>query len=188
MKNSLLKLIAVGSIALVTGCSSSQPAQQTSAQQAKQVDIGELPNWMSKPPASDLENKYAIGTGTSQDLQFAIEKAMLNARSGIADQLNADLKKDANTVLNEGGKNTDAVLDKFDKLRLDIYSKASLTGSSVVEQKILREGNLFRVYALVKYPVGQVNAELMNKAKNMDYTSSKQNAEKEIQELRLRQQ
>ncbi|MEI8102917.1 MAG: hypothetical protein WCG61_05245 [Chlorobium sp.] len=187
MKNSFLKLIAVGSIALATGCSSSS-SSTVAPPQAKQIDLNELPNWMSKPPTSDLENKYAIGTGTSQDLQFAIEKAMLNARSGIADQLKADLAKETNTVLNEGGKNTSAVLDRFDKLRLEQYSKASLTGSSVVEQKILREGALFRVYALVKYPVGQVNAELLNKAKNMDYDSSKQNAEKEIKELRQRQQ
>ncbi len=179
MKNSLLKLIAVGSIALVTGCSSSQPAQQTSAQQVKFSDI---PQWMNENPTSN-DFFYASATDVSLDLQVATDKAAANARTEIARMVETHVKNQQKKFTEEVSNAQDAKLGQLFTQASTLIASQTLVGSSIDKKYITREGNNFRAYVLVKYPIGKVNAELLNKLKAQEYANTRVRASKAFEEL-----
>lgn len=169
------------SLITTAACSSSNSI--TTIPQAKQSDVIDVPEWYLHPPKSDTNNILSVGTERSQDLQFAVDKATLAARMGVASQVKADIASLQNSFKEEAGSQADPKLEQFFAQVGEQFASESLRGSSVVEQKIFREGIFYRAYVLVKYPLGQANSELWNKIKNNDYISSKQSAEQALEKL-----
>ena len=112
MKGPILAALGLAAVG-VAGCSSTpsdprdialamqQKQQQAQLQAIKDV-VDQAPSWYVSPPA-DTGYMYGSGTATSGDLQFAIDKALLNAKRAVADQVHSKLSADFGDYLQESG-------------------------------------------------------------------------------------
>ena len=109
----MIKIILIGLLGLVlTNC-----AQKTYEvkQEAKVEDnrvLNQVPQWYIDAMIEDgiIMNRdadnyiYSVGQGTSPDLQLAVEKAVMIAKAGLADQLKGEMNKRTELYTTEVGK------------------------------------------------------------------------------------
>ncbi len=100
----------------------------------------EIPDWFGNVP-QDSEVLYASKTATSRNLQMAIDKAVAHARAEIAQQIKVHIKD-------------------LDKRNDEETASVTLLGSKVIKQKVVKQGDLWRAYILVEYPIGKANQAL----------------------------
>lgn len=146
-------LIAVA----IAGCSGSQSMQSTSA--------GNIPAWFTNVP-QDPNYLFATNTQTSQDMQLAVDKATEGARTDIGRQLQTKIEGMQKRFTEETGTGSNAqLLQMFTQAEKTVVSE-TVSGSRVKDQKIVRDGNMWRAYVLVEYPIGAANEVLMQQIKN----------------------
>ena len=155
----LITIAFLGIIALtLMGCSSgSQTVAGTST--------GDIPDWYMNVP-SDPNMFFAPNTQVSQDLQLAIDKAVQGGRVGIGQQVETKITALQKRFTEETGTANNAqLLDQFQQVSKTVVS-TSLSGSKVKQQKVVKDGNNWRVYVLVEYPVGAASQALLQQIKN----------------------
>ena len=148
---------------LLIGCGGGQQAQQASTT--------DVPDWFANPP-QDPNYLFSANTQTSQDLQLAIDKAVTGGRTEIGRQMEVKIQALQKKFEEETGVGNDAqLLSQFTQASKTVVS-TQLTGSRIKFQKQLREGNLWRAYVLMEYPIGAANEAMMKaiKANNQMYT------------------
>ncbi|TCD47608.1 hypothetical protein [Chlorobium sp. N1] len=173
MKNTLLTLLALTLMLFTSGCGS------TKIQQTK---LGKAPGWYDDNH-NDKDYIFAANTQRSRDLQLAIDKATAAGRADIARKVEVQVQSLQKHFIDEVGTGLDAKTgDLFYQAEKSIAS-ASLSGSHVAKQKIVKEGDFFRAYVLVRYPVGKANAEFLAKLKTKEYELTRIRATKAFAEL-----
>jgi hypothetical protein len=159
-----LSLLAV----ILVGCGSSQ----------KTVDMSD---WETLP--NDPNFFYAMNTQVSQDMQLAINKATADARAEIARQVELKVNGLQKRFMEETGAGDNAqLLSMFTEATKTVVSVA-LTGSRVAKQKTQKEGNGWRAYVLVEYPIGAVNQALQQQIKNREELYTRFRASQAYKEL-----
>jgi len=153
-------LAAVG----VAGCSSTptdpkeialamQQKQQEAQMQAIKDVVEQAPSWYVSPP-SDTGYMYGAGTATSGDLQFAIDKASLNAKRAVADQVHSKLSADMKDYLEESGGSIAAPAAVHDERTVhNVVAEVDLQGYEVMQRKVVPAGGGYRAFVLVRYPI-----------------------------------
>lgn len=138
-------LLAAVLTAGLTGCGSSGQA------------LDEMPDWATDKPDSE-QFIYGTGTGTSSNLQSALDKADLRAQADIAstledqvEELRRGFREDVNG--NESEQFTQA---------LEQVTSQVLRGVTSEETKVIEDGDGYRSYALVKMPIGEAYKKLLN--------------------------
>jgi hypothetical protein len=158
------------------GCGGSKSLQS--------AGTGDVPEWYTNVP-QDPNYLFAANTQTSQDMQLATDKATEAARADIARQLQVKIEGLQKRFSEETGTSNDAqLLQMFTQAEKTVVDE-TLTGSRVKNQKIVKDGNLWRSYVLVEYPIGAANEALMQqiKSNNQMYTRFRASqAFKELQE------
>lgn len=158
----------------VFGCGGSKALQTTSE--------GEVPDWFSTIP-QDPNFLFAANTATSQDLQLAIDKAVTAARAEIGRQMEVRIKSLQKRFDEEVGFGEDAqLLQQFTSATKTVVS-ASLTGSRTKYQKQVKDGNRWRSYVLVEYPIGAANEALLQQLKKNNQTYTRFRASETFKEL-----
>lgn len=158
----LLPFIAV----VIAGCGGTKTLQS--------VKTGNIPDWYSNPP-TEANYLFATNTQTSQDMQLAIDQATEGGRLKIGRELQLRIEGLQKRFAQQTGTSNNAqLLQMFTQAEKTVVS-TSLEGSSVKKQKIVKDGNLWRAYVLVQYPIGAANAALMQQIRNNSqmYTSYK---------------
>ncbi|MFQ5605000.1 MAG: LPP20 family lipoprotein [bacterium] len=150
---SFLLLLAV---VMSIGCGGSKPLTQTS--------IDPIPEWFTNPP-QDPNFLYAARTATSRDLNLAIEKAMINARAEIARQYELKIEGMTKSFQEEVGSDEDSEINQFFSQTVKSVVSTQLMGSRASKTKHVKDGNNYRVYVLVEYPIGAANQAFMNALK-----------------------
>jgi hypothetical protein len=149
----LTALIAV----LVVGCGGGPKSLQA-------VSECDIPEWYSKVP-QDPNYLFAARTATSQDMQLALDKATTDGRTEIGRQTDLKVQGLQKRFDEEVGLNTDAqLMSQFTQANKTVVS-TSLSGSRVKEQVMCKDGDLYRAYVLVEYPIGAANEALMGQIK-----------------------
>jgi len=167
---SLLILFTV----ILWGCGRSKPMQAT--------DTGDIPDWFVNIP-KDSNYLYAAKTATSQDLQLAFDKATTDARSEIGRQAEIKVEGLQKRFQEETGTSADAqLLDQFTQANKTIVS-TTLSGSTILKQKQVKDGNLWRTYVLVEYPVGAANEAYVQQIKKNDQMYTRFRATQTFKEL-----
>lgn len=142
---------------LVAGCGGSKSMQST--------DTGNIPDWYMNVP-NDPNFFYAPNTQVSQDLQLAVDKAVQGGRTEIGRQVEVKINGLQKRFTEETGTAQNSqLLDMFTQASKTIVSTA-LTGSRVAKQTTVKDGNNWRAYVLVEYPIGAANQALMQQLKN----------------------
>ena len=175
-----MKTIIIALLALtLTNC-----AQQTYKvkQEAKEEGrvLNQVPQWYidAKVEKGLIKNRnandyvYAVGQGSSPDLQLAIEKAMMIAKAELADKLHGQMNKRTELYITEiGNEGSKEVASKIEETIVNIVKDTMIQGYEMWEKAVYEtpEGE-YRVYIGLKMGVGDANklAEYIAKHANAD--------------------
>ncbi len=128
------------------------------------ADEGDIPEWFVNTP-QDPNYLFAATTSSSRDLQIAIDKAVVAARAEIGRQTDVRIQALQKRFDEEVGIGDDSeLLQSFTSAAKTVVS-TSLAGSRISKQKQSKDGNLWRSYVLVEYPIGAANEALMEAIK-----------------------
>ena len=164
----MIKIILIGLLGLVlTNC-----AQKTYEvkQEAKLEDnrvLNQVPQWYIDAMIEDgiIMNRdadnyiYSVGQGTSPDLQLAVEKAVMIAKAGLADQLKGEMNKRTELYTTEVGKDKNKeVASKIESTIVNVIKNTMVQGYEQWEKAVFEtpEGQ-YRVYIGLKMGVGDAN-------------------------------
>jgi hypothetical protein len=149
-------LVAVAAAALA-GCGGGKQSLQS-------VSECDIPEWYSTPP-QDANYLYTARTATSQDMQLALDKATTDGRTEIGRQTEVRVQGLQKRFDEEVGLNADAqLMSQFTQANKTVVS-TSLSGSRLKSQYICKDGEMYRAYVLVEYPIGAANEALMQQIK-----------------------
>ena len=176
----MMKPIMIALLALtLTNC-----AQQTYKVKQEAKDEGrvlnQVPQWYidAKVEKGLIKNRnandyiYAVGQGSSPDLQLAIEKAMMIAKAELADKLHGQMNKRTELYITEiGNEGSKEVASKIEETIVNIVKDTMIQGYEMWEKAVYEtpEGE-YRVYIGLKMGVGDANklAEYIAKHANAD--------------------
>ena len=164
----MIKIILIGLLGLVlTNC-----AQKTYEvkQEAKVEDnrvLNQVPQWYIDAMIEDgiIMNRdadnyiYSVGQGTSPDLQLAVEKAVMIAKAGLADQLKGEMNKRTELYTTEAGKDKNKeVASKIESTIVNVIKNTMVQGYEQWEKAVFEtpEGQ-YRVYIGLKMGGGDAN-------------------------------
>lgn len=171
----LKSLFAAALVAvLFVGCGGNEPLQKT--------DTGDVPEWFMTPP-SDPNFLHAVNTSTSKDMQTAVDKATQAARVELGRQVEVKINALQKRFTEETGIGDDAqLLDQFTQASKTVVS-TSLSGSKEKQKKIVKDGNNWRAYVLVEYPLGAAQEALREQIKKNEQLYTRFRASQSYKEL-----
>ena len=174
MKKIIILIMSVfASLILFNSCGSKEMSQ---------TDTGEIPEWYTNPPTSS-DYIYAARTATSRDLQVAVDKATTDARTEIGRIVEtkvAGLQKNFNEEVGVGENSQ--LLQQFTEAQKTVVSTA-LNGSQIKENKTLKDGENWRAYVLVEYPIGMANAAFLQQLKKQEELYTRYRSSETFKEL-----
>lgn len=152
----LLTFLAACSLGLITtGCSTVKNLTGDSANKMVQIDATsadfkdmQVPEWFIAQDKSEGKSLRATATDVSKDMQFAIDKATLNAKVQLAQQLNTNVSsliRESTLESGFGTKDVDKQMDRVSKAKT-VQDVAYFRRDKM---KVVREGTHFRAYVLL---------------------------------------
>jgi len=114
----------------------------------------EVPKWFFDYPKDTDENVYAVATGQSDDMQFAIDKAMHDAKVTVADKLQNYINGDFKRIITDSGSVINGnTSQKTTKITQSIIDELPLGGYVVENKIVLNESNGYRAFVLITFDV-----------------------------------
>ena len=176
----MMKTILIALLALtLTNCASNTYKVKQEAKEEGRV-LNQVPQWYidAKVEKGLIKNRnandyiYAVGQGSSPDLQLAIEKAMMIAKAELADKLHGQMNKRTDLYITEvGNEGNKEVASKIEETIVNIVKDTMIQGYEMWEKAVYEtpEGE-YRVYIGLKMGVGDANklAEYIAKHANAD--------------------
>ncbi len=167
-------LLLVVFAAALLGCGGAK-----SLQSASECDV---PEWYTNVP-QDPNYLFSAKTATSQDMQLSLDKATTDARTEIGRQTDLRVQGLQKKFDEEVGVGTDAqLLQQFTQANKTVVS-TSLTGSRVRSQRMCKDGDIWRSYVLVEYPVGAASEALMQQLQKNEQMYTRFRATQTFKEL-----
>ena len=175
-----MKTIMIALLALtLTNCAQNTYKVKQEAKDEGRV-LNQVPQWYidAKVEKGLIKNRdanlyiYAVGQGSSPDLQLAIEKAMMIAKAELADKLHGQMNKRTELYITEiGNEGSKEVASKIEETIVNIVKDTMIQGYEMWEKAVYEtpEGE-YRVYIGLKMGVGDANklAEYIAKHANAD--------------------
>jgi len=173
MEETLNKSITISSmIALAIGLGACQTnkdsisLQPVVAYKTEQVSkqITNIPEWYMNIP-TDEEAIYSSGTAKAPDMQLAVDIAIMNAKSVLADRINGKLSSMTKTfVAKIGSSDLDtSVLSEIEKTSKNIVAEVDVAGYKVDKSDITQDGTQYRAYVLLEYSNEEAIKIMMNR-------------------------
>jgi hypothetical protein len=186
-----LYIVAVAATALLAGCATTpkpgtpeaSAAQEKQATKAVEKAVSNIPPWYLSPPVE--ENAiYAAGVAASGDMQFAMDRAVLSAKTALASQLNNRVSARIRDFMNEAGVAGDATLTaEADRVSQNVVTEVNLAGFRRDKSEVMQEGRSYRAYVLLRYPVGDANKIVRDQVRKSNQLESRLRASKAFQDL-----
>lgn len=140
---------------ITTGCSTVKNLTGDSANKMVEIDATsadfkdmQVPEWFVAQDRSEGKSLRATATDVSKDMQFAIDKATLNAKVQLAQQLNTNVSsliRESTLESGFGTKDVDKQMDRVSKAKT-VQDVAYFRRDKM---KVVREGTHFRAYVLL---------------------------------------
>ncbi len=122
------------------------------------------PKWFMDYPKDGKGTIYAVATGQSDDLQLAIDKAMLDAKVLLADKMQNRVNAEIKTVITDngvGGISTD-VQQQTTKIEQSVIDKNDISGYVVINSIVVTEGTGYRSFILLSYDTENWSAPIQS--------------------------
>lgn len=145
------KFFIIGCVLILAGCSSMNPFKDGKVELEK-VKGNEVPEWFLSKEESNSKHITVTATDVSKDMQFAIDKATMNAKIQIASKLKTDvqsLARESSVESGYGVKDVEREIDRVSKTRVN-QSIGFFTRENLA---VYREGDYYRAYVMLKISV-----------------------------------
>jgi hypothetical protein len=169
----LAKLSAIAICASLVACASTQkteaPVPQVVAQPAPQVyqapahpyampaqpvrAVVSAPDWFVRLPEDTADMMFAAGTATSVDEQMAYNKARMFAEQKLVETMTARVRSLTKSYRADSG---DALNERFEQT-IQKTANGELIGAQRVDSRATHDGRTYKVYVLIRYPLGENN-------------------------------
>ena len=131
----------------------------------------DMPAWYLDVPREEAA-MYAAATEMSTDLQFSIDRALMSAKRELAFKLENEVSQKFRDYTAETGSGETGTINK-DTERLTISNSkfVNLVGVERVRTHVVREGNRYRAFVLVRYSLdasNKIHANYMAKHRQRD--------------------
>ena len=153
---------------LVANCSSTNYKIKTE----KSKVLNEVPKWyvndFSKKKACNTprfgkdKNKmciFGVSTAVSPDLQLAIEKGMMVAKSELADKVKGEMNKSSKIFITELGKNHNkTTVSEVESTIVNLIKNTPVRGYEIFAKDItMTKNGYYRVWIGLRLPMGEYN-------------------------------
>ena len=131
---------------------------------SKQIE--QIPEWYLKIPSAD-DTIYSSGSARAPDLQLAVDIAIMNAKTTLADRINGKLDSMTKSfVAKIGSTDLDtSVLNEIEKTSKNVIASVDVAGYVVDKSDITQEGTQYRAYVLLAYNSEEATNMMMNRMK-----------------------
>ena len=162
------KLVMIGAVGLLmTACSSTYKIKSE-----KGKVMNTVPKWYmadySESKACDTpwlgkdKDKmciFGVATAVSPDLQLAIEKGKMLAKSELADIIAGEMNKESKQFITELGKtNTKTVVSEVESILVNKIKNTPVRGYEIFKQDVtLTKNGYYRVWIGLRLPLGEYN-------------------------------
>ena len=128
--------------------------------------IEQIPEWYLNIPSAD-DTIYSSGSARAPDLQLAVDIAIMNAKTTLADRINGKLDSMTKSFVAKIGT-TDldtSVLTEIEKTSKNVIASVDVAGYVVDKSDITQEGAQYRAYVLLAYNSEEATKIMMNRMK-----------------------
>ena len=131
---------------------------------SKQIE--QIPEWYLNIPSAE-DTIYSSGSARAPDLQLAVDIAIMNAKTTLADRINGKLDSMTKSfVAKIGATDLDtSVLNEIEKTSKNVIASVDVAGYVVDKSDITQEGAQYRAYVLLAYISEQAKKIMMNRMK-----------------------
>ena len=131
---------------------------------SKQIE--QIPEWYLNIPSAD-DTIYSSGSARAPDLQLAVDIAIMNAKTTLADRINGKLDSMTKSfVAKIGSTDLDtSVLNEIEKTSKNVIASVDVAGYVVDKSDITQEGTQYRAYVLLAYNSEEATKMMMNRMK-----------------------
>ena len=131
---------------------------------SKQIE--QIPEWYLNIPSAD-DTIYSSGSAKAPDLQLAVDIAIMNAKTTLADRINGKLDSMTKSfVAKIGSTDLDtSVLNEIEKTSKNVIASVDVAGYVVDKSDITQEGTQYRAYVLLAYNSEEATKIMMNRMK-----------------------
>ena len=131
---------------------------------SKQIE--QIPEWYLNIPSAD-DTIYSSGSARAPDLQLAVDIAVMNAKSTLADRINGKLDSMTKSFVAKIGSNDldTSVLNEIEKVSKNVIASVDVAGYVVDKSDITQEGTQYRAYVLLAYNSEEATKIMMNRMK-----------------------
>jgi len=131
---------------------------------SKQIE--QIPEWYLNIPSAD-DTIYSSGSARAPDLQLAVDIAIMNAKTTLADRINGKLDSMTKSfVAKIGSTDLDtSVLNEIEKTSKNVIASVDVAGYVVDKSDITQEGTQYRAYVLLAYNSEEATKIMMNRMK-----------------------
>ena len=166
--NKYVKVMGVMALSLLlTNC-----ASQYKIKTEKSKVLNEVPKWyvndFSKKKACNTprfgkdKNKmciFGVSTAVSPDLQLAIEKGMMVAKSELADKVKGEMNKSSKIFITELGKNHNkTTVSEVESTIVNLIKNTPVRGYEIFAKDItMTKNGYYRVWIGLRLPMGEYN-------------------------------
>ena len=167
--NKYVKIMGVITLGLlVANCSGTNYKIKTE----KSKVLNEVPKWyvndFSKKKACNTprfgkdKNKmciFGVSTAVSPDLQLAIEKGMMVAKSELADKVKGEMNKSSKIFITELGKNHNkTTVSEVESTIVNLIKNTPVRGYEIFAKDItMTKNGYYRVWIGLRLPMGEYN-------------------------------
>ena len=140
--------------------------QPVVAYKSEQVSkqITNIPDWYLNMP-TDEEAIYSSGSAKAPDLQLAVDIAIMNAKTVLADRINGKLSSMTKSFIAKiGSSDLDtSVLSEIEKVSKNVVAEVDVAGYSVTKSDVTQDGTQYRAYVLLEYSNEEAIKIMMNR-------------------------
>ena len=131
---------------------------------SKQIE--QIPEWYLNIPSAD-DTIYSSGSARAPDLQLAVDIAIMNAKTTLADRINGKLDSMTKSFVAKIGSNDldTSVLNEIEKTSKNVIASVDVAGYVVDKSDITQEGAQYRAYVLLAYNSEEATKIMMNRMK-----------------------
>ena len=128
--------------------------------------VEQIPEWYLNIPSAD-DTIYSSGSARAPDLQLAVDIAVMNAKSTLADRINGKLDSMTKSFVAKIGSNDldTSVLNEIEKVSKNVIASVDVAGYIIDKSDVTQEGTQYRAYVLLAYNNEEATKVLMNRMK-----------------------
>lgn len=146
--------------------------------------VSDIPDWFVDVPCDHERMVCGVATASSSDLQMAVDKAIIDAKYSVADKLRGMMSGKLKRFVEEAGGAKDAQLhQETTKVISNLFVDVNTAGYRVSKKKVIAEGNSYRAFAMIEFPVGEANRVLVDEARKNQAVEARVRSSKAFADL-----